>query len=142
VIEAIIETAKRASSSMNTLGALCYGIMTCVAMAIPTTRFPRTLFVPIVRRGVSSRASSDSPTDAVAKEIILSQKYLVWTRCRLLQSRWSGRNNIRGKGFVAGARELICGGWLAWFDGSSVRECGARSMMIQVFLSHPKSSAG
>jgi hypothetical protein len=40
VIEAIIETAKRASSSMNTVGALCYGIMTCVRDGYPDDTFP------------------------------------------------------------------------------------------------------
>ena len=45
---------------------------------------------------------------------------------------------MRTQRFVAGARELTCGGWLAWFDGSSVRGCGIRSMMIPAFRFTPE----
>ncbi|WP_247317119.1 hypothetical protein [Bradyrhizobium sp. 141] len=116
--------------------------MTCVAMGYPDDGF--------AANGVrSDREHNEEFVRYVGfadwhdeEEIILLRKFLVWTPCGLLQSRRGGRNNMQTVRFVAGARELTCGGWLAWFDGYSVRECGTRSMMIQVFLSHPKSSAG
>jgi hypothetical protein len=65
---------------------------------------------------------------------------LVRTQQQPLQSSPGGRNNMRVERFVAGARDFKCGGWLAWFDGSSVRGCGRQSMTIQACLSHPRNS--
>lgn len=180
VVEAIIDSAKRAPSSMNTQpwqvhvltgspleelrrrnmeemvgGAkvkrdiISHGeyqgvevIMTCVAMGYPDDNFAANA-VRSDREGNDEfvRYVGFADRHGEGGDYSLT-KFFVRTRYGPLQSQSRRRNNTRTQGFVAGARELTCGGWLAWFDGSSVRGCGVRSMMIPVFLLLLKSSAG
>lgn len=118
-------------------------IMTCVAMGYPDDNFAANA----VR---SDREGNDEFVRYVGfadrhREVggdYSVTKFFVRTRYGLLQSLPCRRNNTRTQRFVAGARELTCGGWLAWFDGSSARGCVVRSMMIPAFPSLLKSSAG